>query len=95
MGTIRVIYTVPALEAFEPHVSLATQIPGAAKEIAMPRFTTPGRKQARRDFDEFMKHEASTRRCAYPHKGNRGPFGPRNSREAGSSQIQGNGFSAS
>lgn len=52
-------YTLPALEAFEPHVLWEHKF----LEVRKACYSTthnPRAEQASRDFDEFMKHEAST-----------------------------------
>lgn len=52
-------YTLPALEAFEPHVLWQHKFLEVRKDC-YATVHNPRAEQARRDFDEFMKHEAST-----------------------------------
>jgi hypothetical protein len=52
-------YTLPAVEAFEPHVLWQHKFLEMRK-ACYAAVHNPRAEQARRDFDEFMKHEAST-----------------------------------
>jgi hypothetical protein len=52
-------YTMPALEAFEPHVRWQRKFLQGRK-ICYAAARSPRAEQAARDFDDFMSHEAST-----------------------------------
>jgi hypothetical protein len=52
-------YTLPVLEAFEPHVLWQHRFLEVRRDCYIA-LHNPRAEQAKRDFDEFMKHEAST-----------------------------------